>query len=253
MTTYQQPSEPFDIVRPTDFEILWLLRQGQQLTSPIIADCLDKKTDYVSARLGTLSAQGLTTSIYEVTQCNVFRITPIGAVALAHADKYTRKHKRPFTDLSGRVLSYLFATQDTSPEQVAVTPTPRTWHPMMIVPSRDQLRYLSKIQARQPVTQQDLFESGDSLAVVDTHLYALNWYGVARSIDTGYIVTECGKKVLDYTAPADTFEQSDYTYLRLQAQLETTGVTQVPDWYEPTVFTDSALSSEFSTDVPDFN
>lgn len=247
-----RPAESFELVRPTDFEILWILKNGHSLTTPIVADLADRKTDYISARLGDLSTQGLATSIHEVSRCKVYRITPAGAVALAHATPYNRKHKRAFANLAGRVLSYLFAVPNSRSDQVSVTSSPVTWHPMMVVPSRDQLQYLTEIQARQPVAQQDFFDTGDSYSVIDQQFYSLQWYGLITAADSGYILTNRGQEVLSYVTPLSEFNESDYVYFRLQAQLEAAGVVQVPAWYDPSAFVASSLSPELSSDVPDF-
>jgi hypothetical protein len=262
----QRGNSGLKLVRPTDFEILYVLRDGERYTASIVAKLLEKGSDYISSQMSNLAKQHLLNRIGpDVDRCVLYRINQSGAVGLAKADRYEKHRADEFGELSFQVSSLLSptnfdieATDDRGiPSNARGQILPRHWHPNLVFPEPSAVRFLQRLNDFDPVTPRGISEQIPSYGFVHIteFLYQLYFFGLTDRVGDQYEVTGLGNELLaivssDGSVTSDHWEED---LLEINSELRNTGVLQPPDWYRPENFTADKLEPELSISIPEFD
>jgi hypothetical protein len=254
------PGGSFNLVRPTDFGILYVLADGRQYSATVVADVLERESPYVSSQMGELYRQDLLIRVGNVDRCNIYRINHIGAVVLSHVDKYMNTYTKAHFDQTSRVASAITwtPTQENtsgSTSTVSVTPNPDLWHPNIVYPASNHLHMLEQISQTQPTDPKELADDTIFTFQKTTKFaYYLYYDGLITEPDADCTLTRRGELVLDEVPVKDgSFKTDDATLYQLNQWLLDQDALTVPDWYEPSNFTEAALNPTLPTDIPDFS
>lgn len=229
------------LVRPTDFEILDVFRDGRHYTTSVVAHYLDKEPTYVSTRIGKLKSYGLITVLGAVKQCKLYRITVTGLTALAHHHVYTTMYPDEFGRLTRRIASF---RNSSGPIYFNDTEIPGLgadeWLPNAIVVTSEQYRTLQDIEAAEPVSLQELNLSGRKLSTKERFVYHLKYHGLVSEHEFRYSLTDLGAETLSLCQQVqrepNAWDPEDG--LAVFRTLKERGFITPPDWYEPALFAD---------------
>lgn len=227
------------------------MNDAQRYTSLLVADELDITSDYASARLGDLASQSTLHIVHDADRCRLYRISPIGTVALAHEAVYEKHHAEEFARQSARIASllrerYQIDTADETTDQANANqnrheegdePLMHRWHPNLVL-WRDNMRtFLFQIREQEPVSPHQLDVTGYRPSELDPILYELYFFGLVDRDEGAYTLTATGAGALEVREqfPHPTIGGGNWRseHIQFNEKLQDRGVNAPPDWYDP--------------------
>lgn len=235
-----------DLVQPTDFDILHVLKDCRRYTSPLVAEEIDSDTDYISKRMGQLAEQSVLQSEFETDRCRLYRITPYGLVAFTHKDVYERNNAEYFKESANTIAAQLSEMYGQEDKELTHT---LHWHPDFIEAQHSYSYFLGEIAKKAPVGSQNLGVDGFPLEATAEQLYKMYFHGLVDRTDEGYVLSKLGETVWEIFMNQGKLDISPEDTIKFNIELTKRGFLEPPDWYEPELMVRLLLVDEPSIGI----